>query len=150
MLGTVTVAKNITGERRGDRAKRVWMFTSQCAAGQCRTVQLVRHRAGGIDRVQLERRAAGYYTGTGRFYAPLRCASHTVRRGESVPFTITVRIKGTEITHGVDVADALRATYTNRSRRNLTKCVAIPGHDAAKYTGVLAMLPAGQSGGTGP
>jgi hypothetical protein len=152
MLGKVTVAQNITGERRGQKGKRLWTFTSRCAAGQCSTVRLIRHRAGGVDRLMLKRRAAGYYTGTGLFYAPLSCASHTVRRGESVPFTITVRIRGAAIEGGVDVASELTATYTNRSRKNLTQCVAIPGHDAARYSGKLISLPppSSASGGTGP
>jgi len=141
MLGTVTVAKNIRGERRGQKAKRTWTFTSRCAAGECPTVHLVRHRTGGVDRLTLRRRGAGYYTGQGVFYAPLRCASKLVRRGESVPFTITLRITGAELFTGVDTASAVHATYTNRSRRNLTRCVAIPGHDAAVYTGTLVTLP---------
>jgi hypothetical protein len=152
MLGRVTVAQNIKGERRGQKAKRLWAFTSRCAAGQCPTVRLVRHRSGGIDRLTLKRRAAGYYTGTGLFYAPLRCAGHRVRRGESVPFTITVRITATAIEGGTEVASAVKASYANRSRRNLTQCVAIPGHDAATYTGTLTALPppTSASGGTNP
>ncbi len=147
MLGTVTVAKDIKGERRGQRAKRVWTFDSSCAAGQCPQVTLVRQRTGGVDRLTLGRRSAGYYTGTGLFYAPLRCAGHTMRRGESVPFTITVRITAAELVGTADVASTLSATYTNRSRRNLTRCVALPGHDAASYTGALATLPPPPSGG---
>lgn len=145
MLGRVTVAKNIRGERRGQKAKRMWTFTSVCATGQCPTVRLVRHRKGGIDRLKLKRRSAGYYTGKGVFYAPLRCAGKVVRKGESVPFTITVRIKGAELLDGIDTATSVHATYTNRARKNLTRCVAIPGHDAAVYTGNLATLPTAQS-----
>jgi hypothetical protein len=144
MLGRVTVAKNIRGERRGQTATRVWTFTSVCAAGECPTVKLVRQRAGGIDRLTLRRRSAGYYTGKGLFYAPLRCASKDVRKGESVPFTITVRITGAELITGIDTASALHATYTNPSRRNVTRCVAIPGHDAAVYDGTLLTLPNAQ------
>jgi hypothetical protein len=147
MLGRVTVAEDIKGERRGQRAKRVWTFNSSCAGGQCGQVTLVRHRTGGVDRLTLRRRGAGYYTGTGLFYAPLRCAGHTVRRGESVPFTITLRITGAELVGTDDVANTLSATYTNRSRRNLTRCVALPGHDAASYTGKLATLPPPPNGG---
>jgi hypothetical protein len=147
MLGTVTVASDIRGERRGQRAKRVWTFNSSCATGQCATLVLVRQRSGGTDRLTLRRRTAGDYTGTGLFYVPLRCAGHMVRRGESVPFTITVRITGAEIVGTADVASALSATYTNRSRRNLTRCVALPGHDAASYTGKLTALPPPPNGG---
>jgi hypothetical protein len=141
MLGRVTVAQNIRGERRGEKAKRIWRFTSACAVGQCRTVRLVRHRAGGVDRVTLKRHGAGYYTGTGVFYAPLRCASQEVRRGEAVPFRLTLRITGGELSTGIDIASAVQATYTNGSRRNLTRCVAIPGHDAAVYSGTFMTLP---------
>jgi len=141
MLGTVTVAQDIRGERHGEKAKRLWSFTSRCAAGHCRTVRLVRHRAGGLDRLTLRRRRAGYYTGNGLFYAPLRRASKYVRRGEAVPFTITLRITGGELSTGTDIASAVHATYTNRSRTNLTRCVAIPGHDAAVYSGTLMTLP---------
>src|ERR1700722_5064329 len=95
MLGKVTVAKDIKGERRGQRATRVWTFNSSCAAGQCGQVALVR------------KRSAGYYRGTGMFYVPLRCAGHTVRRGESVPFTITIRITGAELVGADDVANTL-------------------------------------------
>jgi hypothetical protein len=150
MLGTVTVAKNIRGERRGQEAMRAWTFTSACAAGECPTIRLVRHRTGGIDRLKLKRRSAGYYTGTGLFYAPLRCASKDVRKGESVPFTITVRIMGAELLKGIDTASAVHATYTNRSRTNLTRCVAIPGHDAAVYNGTLVTLPPAATGGQSP
>jgi hypothetical protein len=141
MLGTVTVAQDIRGERRGQRATRLWTFTSRCPAGECRTVRLVRHRAGGVDRLTLRRHGAGYYTGEGLFYAPLRCASRYVRRGEAVPFTIRLRITGGELSTGTDIASAVRATYTNGSRTNLTRCVAIPGHDAAVYSGTLMTLP---------
>jgi hypothetical protein len=152
MLGRVTVAQNVTGEHRGERAKRLWTFMSRCAAGQCATIRLIRHRAGGVDRLTLKRHAPGYYTGTGLFYAPLSCASHTVRRGESVPFRITVRIRAAAIEGGVKVASALTATYLNRSRKNLTQCVAIPGHDGARYAGQLTSLPppSSGSGGTNP
>jgi hypothetical protein len=145
MLGTVTVAKLIRGEHRGETAKRAWTFTSACAAGECPAVRLVRYRTGGVDRLTLRRRGAGYYTGTGLFYAPLRCASKEVRKGESVPFTITVRILGAELLKGIDTASAVHATYTNPSRTNLTRCVAIPGHDAAVYNGTLVTLPNAQS-----
>jgi hypothetical protein len=141
MLGQVTLAKDIKGERRGQRAKRAWTFDSSCAGGQCAGVALVRHRSGGVDRLTLRRRRPGYYTGTGIFYVPLRCAGRTVRRGESVPFTITLTITGAQMVGTDDVANAVSATYMNRSRRNLTRCVAFPGHDAASYTGKLLALP---------
>jgi hypothetical protein len=147
MLGRVTVAKNVKGERRGQRAKRAWTFTSPCAAGQCPTIRLVRYRAHGVDRLVLELHSPGYYTGKGRFYVPARCAGHYIRKAESVPFTVTVRVTAAQIVNGVDIATMVSATYTNRSRKNLTRCVAFPGHDAAVYDGLLLTLPAAPTGG---
>jgi hypothetical protein len=141
MLGRVTVANNINGERRGQRAKRAWTFTSPCATGPCPTIELVRYRSRGVDRLVLHQRSPGYYKGTGRFYAPERCGSRDIRKGESAPFTITVRVTASQIVNGIDIATMLYATYTNPSRRNLTQCVAIPGHDAAVYQGLLLTLP---------
>jgi hypothetical protein len=36
------------------------------------------------------------------------------------------------------VATQISASYVNRSRQNLTPCVLVLGHDAARYTGQLA------------
>jgi hypothetical protein len=149
MTGRVTVAKDIKGERRGQRAKRMWTFTSPCRSGQCATVALVRQRTAGIDRVKLSRRSPGHYTGTGLFYAPLRCGGHDYRRGESVPFTITVKITAAQIVNGIDIATQVNATYTNRARKNRTRCVALPGHDAAVYIGLLLTLPESPTGVSG-
>jgi hypothetical protein len=35
------------------------------------------------------------------------------------------------------VAGRINATYTNRARQNLTRCVEPPSHDAATYHGHL-------------
>jgi hypothetical protein len=147
MAGRVTVAKDIKGERRGQRAERAWRFTSACASGPCPAVALVRRRSGGIDRLTLSLRSPGHYTGTGMFYAPLRCGGHRYNRGESVPFTITVTITGAQIVNGIDIATQVNATYTNRTRKNRTRCVALPGHDAAVYIGLLLTLPPPPTGG---
>jgi hypothetical protein len=141
MAGRVTVAKGIKGERRGQRAERAWTFTSACASGPCPTVALVRQRTGGIDRLTLSQRSPGHYTGTSMFYAPLRCGGHDYRRGESVPFTITVTITAAQIVDGLDIATQVNAPYRNRARKNRTRCVALPGHDAALYIGLLLTLP---------
>jgi hypothetical protein len=142
MHGRITVAHHVVREHVGERLGRTWTFRPLCASGACAQVELVRNRAGGADVLTLTETTPGSYAGNGLFYAPLSCAGKTYVRGESVPFRITVTITA-ESVYGF--ATALKATYVNRSRRNLTRCVDIPGHDAATYTGQLA--PA--SGGTG-
>jgi hypothetical protein len=147
LLGTVTVAQNITGEHAGQQSLRNWKFTPMCARDACNQIKLVRDRAGGTDTLTLERTSPAHYSGTGLFYAPLKCNGRTYRRGESVPFTITVRVTGAQIRNNVDRVTEIHATYTNNSRKNLTLCVAIPGHDAASYHGHLVVQP--RSGGGG-
>lgn len=146
LAGHVTVAVDIRGEHAGQRVKRSWTFTPRCPVGACNTIKLVRSRTNGKDTLVLHRQAPASYVGTGSFYAPLRCAGHIYRRGESVPFKVVVRITAAAAnTHGVVVATRIKASYTNRSRTNLTACVAVPGHDAATYSGSLAQSPS--SGG---
>jgi hypothetical protein len=89
-------------------------------------VILVRQRANGTDRLTLHKDGPNAYAGAGRFYAPLRCAGRIYRPGQSVPFKITVHVTAT---------DHLNATYVNGTRINLTPCIAVLGHDAARYTG---------------
>ena len=143
MQARITVAHNVIGEHVGERLGRTWTFRPLCASGACAQVQLVRNRAGGADALTLEETTPGSYAGKGLFYAPLSCAGKRYARGESVPFRITVTVTA-ESTTGF--ATAVTATYVNRSRRNLTRCVDVPGHDAAAYTGQLA---APTTGGTG-
>ncbi len=138
MTGHVTKSVNIRGEHVGETVKRKWFFNPQCASGACSTIKLVRKRPHGTDGVTLKRKRAGFYKGSGKFYAPLRCGRKTYRRGESVPFTIEVRITAASKISGVNRATSVRAWYENPHRHNLTRCVAIPGHDAAGYTGSLA------------
>ncbi len=139
LIGRITAARHVLGERVGQTVVRTWTFTPRCAAGPCRTVALARQRTTGTDRLVLHLTATNRYTGTGRFYAPLRCGSRVYRRGESVPFRIRVHITATALAGGVPVATALTASYTNRKRTNLTRCVAVPGHDAAVYRGTLRL-----------
>jgi hypothetical protein len=147
LAGRVTVAHNIKGERVGDRALRTWTFTPRCQTGACRAVRLVRRRGAKLsDTVILHLLGPGEYGGTGLFYAPLRCAGHTYPRGESVPFTIGLHVTAAALILGLDVATRITATYESRARTNLTRCVHVPGHDAAAYHGHL-ILPA--SGGAG-
>ena len=139
------MAHNIKGERVGDRALRTWTFTPLCQTGACATVRLVRQRGTNLsDTVMLHLLGPGEYVGAGLFYAPLRCAGHTYPRGESVPFTIGVHVTAAALILGLDVATRITATYENSTRTNRTRCVHVPGHDAAAYHGHL-VLPA--SGG---
>jgi hypothetical protein len=141
LSGRVTVADNVRGEHVRERVRRVWAFWPLCPAGSCARVELVRTRAGGVDKLILDRRAPAYYVGTGRFYAPLRCANRVYRKGEAVRFKITVRVTAAEIFGTTVLARHVRAFYTNRGRRNLTPCVAAPSHDAAVYRGTVASPP---------
>jgi hypothetical protein len=137
LAGRVTAADNVRGVRVGQSVLRKWTFAPRCALGACATVGLVRERRGGTDRLVLHRRSPAYYVGSGAFYAPLNCGGRTYKRGQLVPFTITVRVTAAKaVTVGV-VATRVRASYTNRGRTNLTPCVMAPAHDAASYHGHL-------------
>jgi hypothetical protein len=131
MSGRVTVAVNVQGERAGQVVTRSWTFTPECATAPCSTVKLERGRATGIDALTLQFTPEGIYTGAGLFYAPLLCSGRVYPRGQEIPFRITVRV--TARTDGV--ASAIDATYVNRERTNLTPCIGVLGHDAARYTG---------------
>jgi hypothetical protein len=133
MSGRVTVADNVRGERVGQVVTRTWTFTPQCATAPCATVQLVRGRAAGTDTITLQQTPAGTYTGSGLFYAPLRCSGRIYPRGQEIPFRITVRITAT---NGSE-ASAISANYVNRRRTNLTPCIGVLGHDSAHYVGLL-------------
>ena len=148
LAGRVTQAKLVPGERVGQLVSRTWTFTPRCPAGACDTVQLMRTRASGTDRVMLRRSKPGYYAGSGTFFAPLRCGSRIYPRGASVPFTITVQVTAALGAPGTLVASRVNATYLNRSRRNLTPCVGVLGHDAASYHGHL-QLGTPPTGGAG-
>jgi len=137
LSGRVTTATNVSGEHAGERVRRIWAFRPLCAAGSCRRVELVRIRPGGRDTVILHRAGPGFYVGRGRFYAPLGCARRVYRKGEAVPFRVTVRITAAKPVAATLIATRLRALYTDPSRRNLTPCVSAPGHDAAAYHGHL-------------
>ncbi len=138
MTGQITVANRIRGEHVGQTVLRTWLFTPLCASGPCQTVSLTRQRQAGTDTLVLYLVSANSYSGRGRFYVPLRCGRRTIPRGESVPFKIRVQITDTALEAGVPVATQLTASYVNRKRKNLTRCVAKPGHDAAVYGGTLA------------
>jgi hypothetical protein len=141
LAGTITVARNVLGERAGQHVIRSWTFTSECVAGPCARVLLVRSRGKGADVLVLQQTAPAYYVGTGSFYAPMRCGRRTNPRGERVPFTISLRITAAELVNGVAVASGVAASYVNTSRINETACVAVLGHDAAFYNGQLEPPP---------
>ena len=137
MTGRITVALHIRGEQVGQHVSRTWTFTPGCPSGPCRSVRLVRSRATGTDTLTLSESPSGAYTGSGVFYLPLRCAGQLYPHGERVPFKIAVTVTATAVVNGAVLATAVNAKYRNRSRRNLTPCVAVLGHDAASYSGTL-------------
>jgi hypothetical protein len=137
LAGRVTVAVNVAGEHRGQTVSRIWTVTPQCPAGPCTSVLLNRTRKRGRDTLLLTERSPGHYAGTGRFYAPLRCRGRINPRGELVPFVVTVTITHAMVAGGQATADRVNATYMNPRRRNLTRCVEPPSHDAATYHGHL-------------
>ncbi len=137
LSGVITAAKHVRGEHRGQRVQRAWTFTPQCSVGPCSTVTLVRRRRVGTDTTVLTATSPTTYTGQGLFYAPLRCAGRMRAHGEAVPFTITVTVTATTTVAGAPIASQIHATYVNRRRRNLTRCIDVTGHDAAAYDGQL-------------
>jgi hypothetical protein len=137
LKGRITAAAHVLGVHTGQRFRRKWTFVPLCPTGACNTVRLIRAVRGGTDRLRLRRRRPGYYVGTGRLYVPLKCGDKTYAKGWAVPFTITVRVTSKSAVGGVVVATAIKATYTNTHRTNLTPCVTVPGHVSAKYEGRL-------------
>jgi hypothetical protein len=136
LAGHVTVAVRVPSEQVGQPLLRTWSFVPLCPVGPCQALALVRQRVTGTDRLGLQLAAANYYVGTGTFYVPLRCHRRVQPRGELVPFRITVQVTNAALgSDGVPIATQIHATYTNRSRTNRTRCVAVPGHDAAVYDG---------------
>lgn len=136
LYGRVTVAHNVRGEPAGHRLMRRWSFTSSCAAGPCDTVSVRRARSGSAaDRLTLTRRSPGLYSGPGVFYQALSCHHRRYPHGGRVPYVITVRVASTATVQGAPFATAIRATYVNARRENLTRCSGFLGHDAARYAG---------------
>jgi PKD domain len=141
MRGTLTTDDDVFGERPGERVQRAWSFFPQCASATCRRVLLKRRRSGRhiLDEVMLVRQPSGLYTGRGSFLVPLSCAGVVDAHGGLATETITVRITLTQLVGTTPFATAISATYTNPSRENLTRCPGSIGHDAAAYTGHLAV-----------
>ncbi len=137
LRGRVTVAHAMAGEHVGEIVQRSWTFVPQCAAGPCQHVLLLRARANGTDMTMLSEHVPGDYAGASAFFAPLRCGARTYAHGELVPFRITVQVTADASPAGTIIAVAVSASYTNRTRTNLTPCVDVHRHDAAAYTGEL-------------
>jgi hypothetical protein len=136
LTGQVTVAHHVRGEHVGEFVRRTWTFTPLCVSGPCAQVRLFRGRADATDTLILSQRSPGVYAGTGRFFAPLKCAGQVYATGEEVPFQIKLHVTATATApDGTTVATQIAATYVNKSRLNLTRCVIVLGHDAARYTG---------------
>jgi PKD repeat protein len=143
MHGRVGSALRVRGEHRGQRIARHWTFTGlSCGGNVCRRLSLLRERsAHRYSRIVLHRIGVGRYAGSSRFYAALKCRGKLYRRGEDVPYRITVNVTQAVTVQGIRFARKLSATYTNRRRIDRTKCPIGPSHDAAGYTGVASLLP---------
>ena len=61
--------------------------------------------------------------------------------GSFVPYRITVTVVAVQQVQGDSFASRLAATYTNRRRIDRTICPIGPSHDAARYTGSVAVIP---------
>lgn len=140
LRGRLTTADNVYGEHQGQRVHRTWTFVPQCAAGGCRRVILKRRRSGRhiLNVVVLTRRGPKLYVGRDRFWVALRCSGRVVRHGGLATATISVRITRSAIVGTTRFASAVRATYNNPRRANLTRCPGGVGHDAASYRGRLS------------
>ena len=136
LTGRVTAAHDVRGEQVGEVVLRTWTFTPLCVTGPCAQVRLFRGRANAGDTLILTQGTPGHYSGTGLFFAPLKCAGTVYSAGEEVPFTINVQVTATTTApDGTVLAQQISATYVNKSRLNLTRCVIVLGHDSARYTG---------------
>jgi hypothetical protein len=139
MRGRLTKVVHVFGEHTGQRVRRSWTFVPQCQTVDCPTVVLTRERSGQhiIDTITLTRQSSGFYVGHGRFFFALRCAGKTVPRGGVAAEKITVQITRTSTVGTTTFATAIKATYRNPWRKNLTRCPGGLGHDAARYHGQL-------------
>jgi hypothetical protein len=136
MMGKVTVAHHVRGEHDGEVVQRTWTFTPLCLSGPCAQVRLFRGRVNATDTLILTETSPGHYAGTGRFFAPLKCARTVYGTGEEVPYQLKLHVTATATApDGTVLAQQISATYVNKSRLNLTRCVIVLGNDSARYTG---------------
>jgi PKD repeat protein len=137
MNGTVTRADNVRGERKGQKLKRTWTFTSSCASGACSKVSLRRERSNKqFDKLTLKRSGATY-SGAGKFYVRLKCNGRTYNRGGIAYYTIRVTPTKTRTVQSKVFATRVKAAYNNTKRVNKTPCAGSIGRDAGSYTGKL-------------
>jgi hypothetical protein len=138
MDGHVTRAKGVRGEHRGQRVRRTWVFASSCPSGACRTVNLLRERAGGNGvALVLKRKRTNRYAGRGRFFFGLRCNGQTYPRGGIAYYTLRLNVTGVTQVQNAQFATAITAAYTNGRRVNRTPCPGALGRDAGRYAGAL-------------
>lgn len=137
MRGTLTSVVDVYGEHPGQHVSRRWTFDPDCGALTCTRVTLKRRRSGKriLNVLVLRRRASGVYVGRGRFWVALRCTGRIVPHGGIATETIKVRVTASTMVGTTPFATAVRATYGNPARRNLTRCPGGIGHDAARYRG---------------
>lgn len=137
MKGTITRADHVRGEHEGQTVKRNWEFTSKCDVGPCGSVVLHRHRgANKVDRLVLDRKGPGEYSGKGKFFFPIRCAGRVHKKGGEARVRIDVTVTAATLVDGQLTADEVSAKYTNPRRINHTQCTnGSLGRDGASYTG---------------
>ena len=137
MTGRVTVATNVRGERVGQRVRRTWrIIPAQCDRSVCQVLNLDRQRSAGLhDQVSLHRLWRGYYTGTGMFYAALRCRGRVYPHGSEVPYELTLTVTRAVVVEGVAFAQGIVATYDSRGRLDSTPCPLGLSRDGARYAG---------------
>jgi PKD repeat protein len=137
MNGKVTRADNVRGERKGQKLKRTWAFTSSCTSGPCSTVLLRRERSSKqFDKLTLKR-SGSTYSGSGKFYVRLKCNGRTYNRGGIAYYAIRVTPTKSRTVQGTQFATAVKATYNNTKRVNKTPCAGSIGRDGGSYTGKL-------------
>jgi hypothetical protein len=143
MNARVTQAVNVRGERRGQRLRRTWTVRPQnCTGAICGQLVLDRERsAGRHDTLTLFRIGAGVYAGHGAFDVALRCRGTVYPQGAHAPYRIALHIRSFRLVQGIPFARSIKATYSNRFRRNTTPCRLGASHDAARYRGVVQALP---------
>jgi PKD domain len=139
MSGTVTRADGVRGERKGQKLRRKWTFTSSCASGPCSTVSLRRERSSKkFDKLTLKRSGSAGYAGSGKFYVRLRCNGRTYNRGGIAYYTIRLTVTKSRTVAGKAFATRVSATYDNTRRVNKTPCPGSIGRDGGRYTGKLS------------
>jgi PKD repeat protein len=139
MSAKVTRADGVRGERRGQKFKRKWTFTSSCASGACSSVTLRRERSSGkFDKLTLKRLGSAGYKGSSKFYLPLKCNGRTYNKGGIAYYNLGLSITQSKTVQGKRFASAIRATYNNTRRVNKTPCGGSLGRDGGSYTGAHA------------